>query len=593
MKKLLSIFTAFAIFAMTATIPLSFAQTKIVIPAASEEELNSIQLDSIKGFLEDYRIIRLCLGNKAGEENAEMTFGMAICSIVQVLDPKNANRHTAWKSAKKLGLVGDNIAQIDAIRGIDFLTIVFKASGISISPLSEANYQKIFANLKLRLKKDELRAIATAIEQGLIPEPQTQKDAQTLKNILTKKPLKIAEGLGMLFQISTSKHSDTPVITINSFIGANNQPIALEGILKEIISTIKSQSYFSSSFDEKAAMEAAIKAAVKSLAEDHYIEYYTEEEYKSFTSGLNGNLEGIGAYIEEKAGKIIIVSPIEGSPADKAGVKAGDVILSIDDISVEGLNLQQAIEKIRGPQGSKVKLKVIRAGQTLEITITREKISIPAVVSSNKDGIEIIKIVQFSSTVSSELLAEIDTLKDKKPRGIIIDLRNDPGGFLNEVVTIVNFFLEKDKPVVYLSDRQQKMPINTTADPIIKNIPISVLINKGSASASEILAGALQSYGIAKIYGETSYGKGSVQNIITLQDPTLNEISAFKFTTSEYLIGNPKGEPISINGIGVKPNDNPGGPDVPLLDDELTPNDEAVDMIINLMNGKKTTGPHR
>jgi len=585
MKKILTILATLTTLTAFTSAPIVSAMT-FVAPATPGSATVTFELTSIKTFLENYEIVSKCLRNRNNQENAKITLGIAVCSILQVFDQNSSGRMKPWEKAKKVGLIGNDRQQTDALKGVEFLSLLFDASGITISPLSEDNYRVLLGKLLLRLKKDELHVIAIALENGLVPEPQTAKDATTLRAKLLNKPLKISDALAFLYQISTSQHPETTA----EFSPINQaEPVALEGILNEIVGTIKSQSYFSSSFDEKAAMEAAIKALVKSLKEDKYIEYYTEKEFESFSSGLNGSLEGIGAYIEEKEGKITIVSPIEGGPAAKAGVHPGDIITRIDGVSVEGLSLQEAIQKIRGPQGSTVKLSILRDQMTLEISITREKITIPAVTSQNKDGVEVIKIVQFGSSVSSEMLAELKTIPQKNPKGIIIDLRNDPGGFLNEVVTIVSYFLEKGKPVVFLKDQKRSLPIMTNEDPLIQNIPIAILINKGSASASEILAGAMQSYGLAKVYGETSYGKGTVQNIITLQDSGLKGSAAFKFTTAEYLIGNPNGDPISINGIGVKPNDNPGGADQVLLDNEKTTDvDEALDVVVNIMNKSST-----
>jgi len=554
----------------------AFAQIKITIPTAQElEELNNRQLDMISSFLEENQITQRCL--RRNQEDQDITALTAVCIVLQVFDAdQTLNQH--WNRAQTLKLMSEEKKKTDSVSGFEFLSILFNVAGETISPLSESNYRQKFRSLRLRLSNEELKTFATALEQGLFPEPANTREAAELKRQLSSDALKVREALAYLYQVATSQHSDTTIINITP-TAPSSESLALEDILKEVFNIIKSQSYFNERFDEKSAMEAAIKAAVKTLEEDKYIEYYTEEEFQNFSQGLNGNLEGIGAYIEEKEGQIIIVSPIEGSPAQEAGLHPGDIITHIDGESTDGLSLQQAVNKIRGPDGSTVKLRIRRNGTEEEFTITRKKITVPALTVSNQENIEIIKLIQFGNSSASEMREELKTIASKNPQAIIIDLRNNPGGFLNEVVAIADFFLEENEPIVYLQDKHQRTSMDSTTDPIVKNIPIAILINKGSASASEILAGVLQSYGIAKIYGETSFGKGTVQNIVSLQSQDQNGFSAFKFTTAEYLVAAPNGEAISIDGIGVKPDSNPTSG--PLVDNKDTPQDEALEAVIN------------
>jgi C-terminal peptidase prc len=554
------------------------AQIEIIIPSEEEvQELNRLQLERITSFLEDYGIVQKCL--RRNQEERTMTKLIATCSVLQVFD-QDQKTTDQWERAKALGLVNESSEKSETINALQYLGMLFKAAGVTISPQTEKNYAETFRKLRLRLGQEESKILATALDTGLFYPPFNAKEAAELKKYLVTEDVMVQTALAYLYQVATSQHQDAPLTQAPTETFGNNT-IVLEDILKEVFNIIKTQSYFNENFDEKKAMEAAIKAAVKSLEEDKYIEYYTTDEFESFSEGLNGSLEGIGAYIEEKEGQIIIVSPIEGSPAQKAGILPGDIILLIDGVSTEGLSLQQAVNKIRGPQGTSVNLKIKRNGSEYNYSITRNKITVPALTVTSRDNIEIIKLVQFGNTSAQEMKAELETIAAKNPQGIIIDLRNNPGGFLNEVVTIVDFFLEKGEPIVYLQDKYQRTSMNATLDPIVKDIPISILINKGSASASEILAGVLQSYGIAKIYGETSFGKGTVQNIVSLQSAYQTGLSAFKFTTAEYLIPSANGGTISIDGVGVVPDSNPDSG--ALLDDRETVQDEALDAVINLM----------
>src|SRR3990172_5956292 len=490
LSLILSLTVISSVFAPTQT----QAQNKITI--TGNENYSQQQLADIVNFLDEYHLISLCLGNKAGQEAEPLSMFTASCLIMQVFDTERLTRRKAWEKAKKINLIRQDAKQTQHITSMEFLTMLFQAAGVTISPLDESKYKNNLKKLRLSLPRQEFNTLAIAFENGIIKEPETVAEARELKNKITVEIIDIPQALAYLYQTSTGAHDQTTIISISPY-SPPSATITLESTLKEVINTIKSQSYYSKDFDEKKDREAAIKALVRSLEEDQYIEYYTAQEYEDFSSNLNGNLEGIGAYIEEKDNKIIIVSPIEGSPAAKAGLLPEDIITHIDDNPTDGMSLQEAVNHIRGTKGTQVKLTILRGSKTMTFTITRKKISIPALTVSSKDGFEIIKLVQFSNSSSAEMRAELETISDKSPRGIVIDLRNNPGGFLNEVVDIVDFFLEKNKPIVYLKDRHEQVPINASTDPIISGIPISILINKGSASASEILAGTLQSYGIA------------------------------------------------------------------------------------------------
>lgn len=563
-----------ALFFMLLT-PSAWAQTKITIENNSGSE--QLLEQYISQFLSDNHLIENCLRNRSNQENRPLSMNIAVCSIINTFGQESVDLNQAWEQALRLRLISAEDTKSTRTNALEYLDMVFSAAGVSVSPLSEQQYRKDLRDLGVRLSTEETKTLITAFENGIILAPSTKAEAILLQQDL-RKPLVIGEAFGFLYQVASSHH-DVPIITISP--GIVTPELELESILKEVVRLIKTQSYYNDDFDERAAMQAAIKAVAESLAQDKYIEYYTEEEYQSFSENLNGSLEGIGAYLEDREGKIIVVSPIHGSPAEKAGLLPEDIITHINGTSTEEMSLQEAVNLIRGEQGTSVKLTILREGRSQVFTIVRAHIEIPSLTTENKNGIEIIKLIQFSATSAAETYVELDRIRQERPRGLIIDLRNNPGGFLDQVVAIVDYFVEAGSNIVYLDNHSTRTPIIAGKDPIITDIPIAILINKGSASASEILAGTLQSYGIAKVYGETSYGKGTVQNIITLRDPQSFEESAFKLTTSEYLVGAPKGNAISINEIGVIPDSNPNGKD--LVDDRDTPQDEALNAVINLM----------
>lgn len=575
-KRLLAILIAITLGLQFSLAPGAFAQTKFIIKGTNEND--EFRKQQVTEFLSDFEIIRKCLRNRKRQQEKPLTALIAACSVIQVFD-QTSSLAEAWKKANQLDILPAGTSKSEKLNSLEYLSILFKTSGVTISPLSLKEIRVEMRQLRLRLRGNNLKVFAIAVEQGIIPPPTTQAEAKLLGPAL-RANITIAEALGYLYQVAISQHGDIPFIFGSPFIQNTGPSIKLESILKEVIRTINTESLYSNDFDEKSAMEAAIKALVNSLNQDKYIEYYTEDEYKNFADSLNGNLEGIGAYIEEREGLIIIVSPIDGSPAERAGLKPEDVITHIDGTSTDGLSLQEAVNRIRGPEGSTVKLTIQRDGKTLDVSIIRAKIDVPNLVTDSKDGFAIIKLIQFGANSAQEMKAALENAIAQNPRGIIIDLRNNPGGFLDQVVTIVDYFISKNEAIVYLKDRISKAPLSSSLDAIVPNMPIGVIINKGSASASEILAAALQSYGIAKIYGENSFGKGTVQNIITLRDPEETRNSAFKLTTAEYLVGGPNGESITIDSVGVIPDSNPPNQN-PLLDNEDTEADEALDAVIN------------
>lgn len=574
MKRILAFFLSFSILLYAPSVYADEASSKL------EEVLKITQ------FLEEYQLVKTCLKNRKDQELKPLSKITASCITLRVFDREKPNFGKSWSRALKLELFSKTENQGQKLSGKEYLTMLFDISGFRVSPILQEDLKKRLEKMRVKMSDPEIEVLATALEYGIFKDPGSEKEALELRKKL-RNTLTIAQGLGFLYQTTNAKQEQGTTIVINQVQEGSSVSLKLEGILKNVIESIKIQGYYSDKFDEKKAMHEAIKAVVKTMKEnDKYIEYYTEEEFKEFSTGLSGNLEGIGAYIELKDDQIIIVSPIEGTPAYRAGLQPEDVISKINGESTKGMTLQEAVNRIRGPRGTTVALSILRKGVTIEVPIVREQISVPALTVSNRDGFEIIKMTQFSSHSSDEMLKVLEKISKNSPRGIIIDLRNNPGGFLNEVVSIADYFIEKDQPLVVLRDRSNETILKSSIDPLIKKVPIAVLINKGSASASEILAGIFQTYKIGKIYGETSFGKGTVQSVLTLRDPAIEGAAGFKLTTSEYLIGVPGGkDPISINGVGVKPTSNPGGPDSTILDDKDTPQlDEALEKVLELMS---------
>ena len=303
-------------------------------------------------------------------------------------------------------------------------------------------------------------------------------------------------------------------------------------------------SKFSGDVDEEKAVDGAIKGLVESL-DDPYSAYLNNKEYLQLEEDLNGKFEGIGAVLTQKDGKVIVVEPIEDSPAIRAGLLKDDHIIAVDGSSVSGETLEEIVNKIRGPKGTEVTLTVVRAGKEVEIKITRDSIDIKTVSFEKRESTGIIRITQFSNDTSSRVREAIIELEKLGVDNYLIDLRDNPGGFLNIVPIIAGYFLPPGTVVVKQSSQGVEGEVlRTTGAPLVPSKPIYVYLNGGSASAAEILAGALKDHGRATLLGEKSFGKGSVQDILNLRGGT-----ALRLTVSEWLT--PNGQ--IINKVGIEP----------------------------------------
>jgi carboxyl-terminal processing protease len=299
---------------------------------------------------------------------------------------------------------------------------------------------------------------------------------------------------------------------------------------------------------EKQLFYGAIMGMVSSIG-DPYSVFMEPQESKDFQQELKGSFEGIGAEIAIKNNQLVIVSPLVESPAEKAGIKAGDKILFIDDLDTIGLDVNEAVTKIRGPKGTNVILTIWRDNETKErkITITRDTIKIISaswkMEEKNGRKIAVIKLSHFNEDTNNRLIKAINEILISKVDGIILDLRGNPGGYIDQAISIASHWLSAGQTVVSekFSDGQVTQHLaNGKAE--LKDYKTIVLVNGGSASASEIVAGALQDHKIATILGEQSFGKGSVQNLEDYADG-----SAVKLTIARWLT--PNGTTIDKQGI--------------------------------------------
>ena len=288
--------------------------------------------------------------------------------------------------------------------------------------------------------------------------------------------------------------------------------------------------------------DRAIEAMVNSLG-DPFTVYLKKQNAEALNRSISGKMEGIGATVEQDGDYVRIIAPLVGSPALKAGVKPGDVIIEVDGVSIKGLSLADAVDKIRGPKGTTVKLTVRRNGANMSISVERDTIKIPEVEITWQNKVALVKLYRFGNTTLEELRGALETVQDSNPEGVILDLRNNPGGLLSAAIAVMENFVPAGTVVAQTVSRIETVPVKTVKSPVIgNNVPLVVIINKGSASASEIVAGAMQDLNRGTVVGATSFGKGSVQQVVRFTDG-----SGLKMTIAKWLT--PNGHHIDKKGV--------------------------------------------
>ncbi len=306
--------------------------------------------------------------------------------------------------------------------------------------------------------------------------------------------------------------------------------------------------YYLGDVDEEKLKEGAIAGYIKGL-DDEYTEYISKEDMADYMADTTGNFVGIGVYMvqDTEANKIMVLSPIKGSPAEKAGLQPGDYIIAVDGVTYTGEQMTEASNKIKGETGTTVKLQIQRKDETLDIELTRENIKVnPVEGEVLENNIGYIEFSSFDDGTAEEFKAKFEELQAKGIKSLIIDLRNNGGGIVDEALEIANYILDKDSVILYEVDKNNNETVEKTTDDPIINMPIVILTNENTASSSEILAGALKDHKKATIVGEKTYGKGVIQRLLTLPDG-----SGLKITSEKYLTPNRT----EINKVGIEPDE--------------------------------------
>jgi len=315
--------------------------------------------------------------------------------------------------------------------------------------------------------------------------------------------------------------------------------------LSEVFGKIKSD--YVENVDDKVLIQNAIRGMLSDL--DPHSNYLDQKEFRELQVGTTGEFGGLGIEVGMEDGFVKVISPIDDTPAQRAGVQSGDLVIRLDDTPVKGMTLNEAVSRMRGKPGSDIVLTIVREGEVkpLTVRITRAIIKVKSVKSRLLEpGYGYVRVTNFQTQTGEQVVAAVESLKKESKgtlRGLVLDLRNNPGGVLGAAVSVSDAFLEKGT-VVYTEGRAQdsELRFNATPGDVLEGAPIVVLVNGGSASASEIVAGALQDHKRAIIMGGRTFGKGSVQTIIPMSNDT-----AVKLTTARYYT--PSGRSIQAEGI--------------------------------------------
>lgn len=379
------------------------------------------------------------------------------------------------------------------------------------------------------------------------PRGKNQKSSAQKGSI--KKTAILAVSAGVIFVVGFGLGSGKIVVNNNQLFRKsvqNSTPSSLDYTsVEKLYDTLKRD--YDGQLDTNKLLDG-MKSGLVSAAGDPYTEYLNKEAAQNFNNQLSGTFTGIGAELsKDDQGNIIVISPISGFPAEKAGMKPKDIIAEVDGNPISGMTIDDAVGKIRGDAGTNVKIKVIRdKSKALDFNITREKITLPSVTSKMlENNVGYIKISRYGDDTVQLTTKAAQDLKAQGAKAMILDVRGDPGGLLDAAVGVTSLWLEPGKTI--LQEKRDGIVIRTyraQGNPILKGMPTVVLINEGSASASEITAGALKDNGAAKLIGVKSFGKGSVQQLEQLGDGSVLKVTIAKWYT-------PAG--VNINKEGIKP----------------------------------------
>ncbi|PIQ76238.1 hypothetical protein COU78_04735 [Candidatus Peregrinibacteria bacterium CG10_big_fil_rev_8_21_14_0_10_49_24] len=441
-----------------------------------------------------------------------------------------------------LGIFGSDLQLAQGITRGDALHLAVVLGGQTPADTAAVDFKDV------RKGSDAEKEVAVAIEQNWLQPLRegifgvrrvlTGKDANLLIRKLKGEDLPVPAR-----NRQAPQEIETPP-TIKVQFERTARPLPKSDILQTLWQLINEEYLYSDKIDQDEAAYSAAEALMKTLG-DPYTTFMRPVQSRSFQTQIRGEVSGIGAQVEYVDGFLTIVSPLRGSPAEAAGIKPGDVVLEVDGVSVVDIGFLEAVEHVRGPKGSTAVLKIRRDGIVLNISVKRDVITVPEIDVSWQGKMAVVKLLQFGRVTYNDLRPIVEEINSQNPEGFVLDLRSNPGGLLDAATSVMGNFVKKGSAVAKIVSRNSTRTEKTNDDPSLDpEVRMVVLINGGSASASEIVAGALQDLGRATILGEKSFGKGTVQQVLQFNDQ-----SSMKMTVAEWLT--PDGR--KINGVGIIP----------------------------------------
>ncbi|KKR05348.1 MAG: carboxyl-terminal protease, carboxyl-terminal processing protease [Candidatus Peregrinibacteria bacterium GW2011_GWC2_39_14] len=484
-------------------------------------------------------------------------------------------------TALNLGIIeaSDKFGPNDTITQGEALQIILLTNKIQIADSvkkEEIKFKDINVNsLLAKYAKTALNYGMFKYETALKPNKQlTRLDAANLiYDFLTK-------GSGVI-------QKTTPTVTINVITPAtttvttgmigktdiekkflNNEKFQ---ILLDVLNKIDAKYVDQSKVNIDELLYGAVKGVVDKL-DDHYTVFQEPVRASNFNKSLTGEFDGVGISLEMQDDKIVVITPLKNTPAEAAGIKPGDIITKVNGNSVAKKSLDEVVQLIQGATNTEVQITIMRSGKEMLFVLKRQHIKMNSVEYEMKTNVGYIEIVNFTNNTPVEFQGAIDALIVKNPKGFVIDLRNNPGGFLNSAIAMLYHFIPKDKLMMTMAYAdQQKISYISHGPAELSKYPIYVLINQGSASAAEIMAAAIQEHGVGKLVGKASFGKGSVQELINYNDGSMLKITMAKWLT-------PSGKNLT--------KENPLKPDYEVNYEKSGTYDPTLDAAMSLINSK-------
>ncbi len=424
----------------------------------------------------------------------------------------------------------------DRVRFRDVRSGTPEAGAVSVSqklgwmtPQSKSHF-----GVRRMLKGSEAKLLLRRVTGEVVPDREVPERLQPIRSSTfapTKATVKIK-----------SKEPQYVKVRLTG-VGTNSSSrLPKHQILETIWRYINDNFVYPDNIDPEKAAYMAAEALVNSLG-DKYSTFLRPSGISNLETQIRGTVTGIGAQVEQKDGILTIVTPLRSSPAEAAGLKPKDQIIKADGVDLTTLGFMEAVDRVRGPKGSTVLLTIRRNGNEFEVEVKRDEIKVPEIDITWQGTIAVVKLLQFGKTTENELRGLMAQVQSKNPSGVILDLRSNPGGLLKAANVVLSNFLPKGTDIASIVSRDRTRVDATTVSPTIRqNIPLIILVNEGSASASEIVAGALQDHNRATIVGVNTFGKGTVQQVVRFNDE-----SGLKVTIAEW--HTPNGKKIDENGI--------------------------------------------